>query len=114
MVILRLTKYKYMKEKRPGYTMDMTVVFDPHNEEEVQVANETIDFISGIARSEYAHIQNNALTHSYQVYVKTGVNDIWRLLHNKIIRDYLSGHLGVKIFNYYDTISYEDVDKVNE
>lgn len=112
MVILRLTKFKYMKEKRPGYTMDMTVVFDPHNEEELQTANRTIDFLSGITRCDYTHAQNNVLTHSYQIYVRTGVNDIWRLLHNKIIRGYLADHLGVKIFNYYDTISYEDVDKV--
>ena len=111
MVILRLTKYKYMKEKRPGYTMDMTVVFDPHNEEELDTANKTIDFLCGISGSSYAGIENDVLTCSYQIHVKTGVNDIWRLLHNKIVRSCLADHLGVKIFNYYDTISYEDVDK---
>lgn len=111
MVILRLTKSKYMKEKRPGYTMDMTVVFDPHSEEELQTANRTIDFLCGITKSDYAGVQNSVLTRAYQIHVKTGVNDIWRLLHNKIIRGYLADHLGVKIFNYYDTISYEDVDK---
>ena len=111
MVVLRLTKTKMMKDKVPSYKMTAEIVFNRMSPGDQMKATRAVSFVSGLMNTDYDTLESRTVT-TYQMHIPTYVNNYWRLLHNKIIRGYLADHLGVKIFNYYDTISYEDMDKV--